>query len=93
MGLPVVTADHPHRRAYVERARCGLVVPADDPAAWADALGWLQEHAEEASLMGARGREAVRDRFLWGREEGRLLAFYRELTRVSRRGPAACGDR
>jgi len=41
----------------VERAGCGLHVPANDPAALADALQSLASDPSRAEAMGARGRE------------------------------------
>jgi len=78
-GLPVVCADYPWSRPYVEEGRCGLVVPAEDAAAYAQAIRWLRDHREEAREMGRRGREAVLGQYTWEREQERLLAFYREI--------------
>jgi glycosyltransferase involved in cell wall biosynthesis len=78
-GLPVVCADYPWSRPYVEESRCGLVVPAEDAAAYAQAIRWLRDHREEAREMGRRGREAVLGQYTWEREQERLLAFYREI--------------
>ncbi len=78
-GLPVVSADYPHRRVYIEEADCGLVVPPEDAAAWADAVLWLRDHPVEARAMGERGRAVVLSRYTWEREQSRLLSFYRTL--------------
>jgi glycosyltransferase involved in cell wall biosynthesis len=80
-GLPVVCADYPWSRPYVEEGRCGLVVPAEDAAAYAQAIRWLHDHPEEAREMGRRGRELVRRKYTWEREQEHLLAFYREILR------------
>jgi len=40
---------------------------------------WLLEHPAEAEAMGIRGREAVRDRFNWRREETTLLDCYAQV--------------
>lgn len=78
-GLPIVSADYPHRRIYIEEANCGLVVPPEDAPAHADAILWLHDHPEEAQAMGARGRAVVLDHYTWEHEQLRLLAFYKEL--------------
>ena len=78
-GLPVVASHFPLWREIVEGTRCGLVVDPRDPQAIATAMCWLLEHPAEAEAMGIRGREAVRDRFNWRREETTLLDCYAQV--------------
>lgn len=78
-GLPTVVADYPWSRPYVEEGQCGIVVPAEDAAAYAQAIRWLRDHREEAREMGRRGREVVLRKYTWEREQERLIAFYREI--------------
>jgi glycosyltransferase involved in cell wall biosynthesis len=78
-ALPVVSADYPHRRIYVEEGNCGLVVPAEDAGAHADAILWLRDHPEEARAMGKSGRDMVLARYTWEKEQLRLLDFYQSL--------------
>lgn len=88
MGLPVVSSDLPHRRAFIEAADCGLLVTPDDPIAHAEAILWLQQHPQERQEMGSRGRRLVLDRYTWQSEASRLVAFYdRLLTNRSRNEP------
>lgn len=87
-GLPLVTGDHPFMRAFTDEARCGLVVPAGEPAAHAQALLWLHEHRKEGREMGARGKALVLARYNWETEAQTLLSFYgRLLTRPPRPAP------
>ena len=89
-GLPVVVSDSPMIRDFVEPAGCGLLVDPLDPAAIADAVGWLLSHPDQAGAMGERGRAAVLDGYTWAREGRRLLAFYAALLAGDRRpGEAA----
>jgi glycosyltransferase involved in cell wall biosynthesis len=78
-GLPVVTSRFPLWQEIVEGTQCGLVVDPLDPQAIAAAMRWLLEHPVEAEAMGARGREAVRERFTWVREEATLLDCYARM--------------
>lgn len=78
-GLPVIASDFPQWRRLVEEAQCGVLVDPLDPEAIAEAMQWMLEHPDEAAAMGARGREAVRDRYSWEQEAPKLLAFYEDL--------------
>jgi glycosyltransferase involved in cell wall biosynthesis len=60
-GTPVVASDRTSLPEVVGSA--GLLVPADDPAAWADALARAMEPTESADLA-QRGRDRARG-FSW----------------------------
>ena len=78
-GLPVVASRFPLWQEIVEENGCGLLVDPLDPMAVAAAIDWLLAHPAEAEAMGARGRDAVRERFNWPREEAALLDCYARL--------------
>jgi glycosyltransferase involved in cell wall biosynthesis len=78
-GLPVVTVDNPYWRVYVEESNCGLVVPAGDAGAHAQAILWLRDHPAEAAAMGQRGQAMVLDHYTWEQEQSKLLAFYKAI--------------
>ena len=78
-GLPVVASHFPLWQEIVQGIRCGLVVDPLDPRAIASAIQWLLEHPAEAEAMGARGREAVRQRLNWLPEERTLLECYARI--------------
>jgi glycosyltransferase involved in cell wall biosynthesis len=61
-GRPVVLAASGEPARMLDAAGAGVVVPPEDGAALAEAVGWLQEHPEQARDMGARGREWARKR-------------------------------
>jgi len=84
-GLPVVASSFPLWKEIVEGSRCGLVVDPLDPHATANAIRWLLAHPDEAEAMGARGRQAVQERFNWRREEATLLDCYAQLCAQSAR--------
>ena len=85
-GLPIVCADDPYWRVYIEESDCGLVVPAEDAAAYADAILWLRGHTAEAEAMGQRGRAMVLGHYTWEQEASRLLAFYQLILPVGEVG-------
>jgi glycosyltransferase involved in cell wall biosynthesis len=61
-GVPVVTGRGPGIADIVQDGRTGRLVPRGDPGAFAAAVdGLLQDPAQRAA-MGARAREAVRER-------------------------------
>lgn len=78
-GLPVVASEIGFLAEIVREAECGLLVPAGDAAAHAEALTHLLTHPDEARAMGARGRRAVETRYSWEAESARLLGLYTEL--------------
>lgn len=75
-SLPVISADYPHRRIYIDEARCGIMVPPEDPEAHAKAIEYLMSHPEEAKVMGDRGRRYALSSYTWESEQTRLLEFY-----------------
>ena len=78
-GLPVIVADAPRWREIVDRYRCGIAVPADDPRAIADAIALLLRDRDLAAELGQNGREAVLRELNWGAESARLLDLYGRL--------------
>ena len=81
LGLPVVVSDFPLWREVVEGAQCGLFVEPDRPDQLAKAIQYLLEHRGEARAMGARGRNAVLEKYSWRSEADKLLALYRMQVR------------
>lgn len=78
-GVPIVSADLPHRREFIEPARAGLLVTPDDPTAHADAILRLYHHPEERETLGARGKTWVTQKYTWEQESKVLLHFYEQL--------------
>ena len=81
-GLPVIASDFPLWRRIVEEAQCGVLVDPLDPDAIAEAMQWMLDHPGEAAAMGARGREAILDRYSWEQETPTLLAVYEEVRKT-----------
>lgn len=82
-GLPVVASGFGMMAGIVRATGCGLLVPAADPAAHAEALAHLLNHPDEARERGARGRRAVRERYTWEAEQVKLLDMYRDLVEAA----------
>ncbi len=62
-GVPVVLPEHGSFPELVEATGAGVLVPPNDAAALADALGRLLEDAPGREAMARRGSDAVRERF------------------------------
>ncbi|HSE60541.1 MAG TPA: hypothetical protein VLA99_17700, partial [Nitrospiraceae bacterium] len=61
-------------------AGCGILVDPERPEAIAEAANRLLNDQALAAAMGQRGQAAVRERYNWGSQEGRLLGLYRRLS-------------
>ena len=78
-GLPVVASDLPVFREYLRPGQDALMVPVDDAAALAAALGTVLDDAVLAGRLRAAGRE-VCARFTWARcaaEHQRIYADWK----------------
>jgi len=62
-GLPVINNYPGWLADMIQEHRCGIVVPPDDPQAFADAVVWLRDHRAEARELGRRGRRLAEARF------------------------------
>lgn len=78
-GLPVLASDFPLWREIIEGSGCGQVVDPTNPGEIAKGIAWFIGHPAQAEEMGDRGRAAVDNLYNWGREEGKLIAFYKNL--------------
>ncbi len=70
MGLPCVVTNIAGCREVVDDGRNGLLVPAGEPVALADAIGSLLTNRELARRMGEAGRQMALERF----DEERVFA-------------------
>ncbi|MFC1490403.1 glycosyltransferase family 4 protein [Candidatus Latescibacterota bacterium] len=78
-GIPIVGADFPQWRPFVEGNECGLLVDSLDPEAIAGAICHILEHPEEAVRMGENGKKAVHAKYNWDIEKVTLLTLYENL--------------
>lgn len=85
-GLPVVATRVGGNAELVAEGRTGLLVPPDDPAALAEALGGLLEERRRGMTMGLAARERAERQFSLQAMVERYQAVYdQQLRRV--RGP------
>lgn len=75
-GRALVTTDAPGCRDVVRDGVNGLVVPARNPSALADALAALLVDGERRRRLGARGRELVLERFAEEVVDEQVLALF-----------------
>lgn len=78
-GLPIVAADLPNIRQFVEATGCGVLVEPGNARAFADAIVRLVDDPELARAMGQRGLNAFRSRYNWESEVGGVDTMYRRL--------------
>lgn len=78
-GRPIVAADVPGCREIVRHGDNGLLVPARDAPALADALATLIGDPDMCRRMGEQGRALAVDGFSQERVIAETLAVYREL--------------
>jgi glycosyltransferase involved in cell wall biosynthesis len=82
-GLPVVATAVGGNPEIVEQPHTGLLVPARDPAALAQAVAQLWTQAEMCARMGRAGRDRVERRFDVRRMVREYEALYSERSAVS----------
>ena len=89
-GLPILAADVPVIREFVERNGVGLVVPPDDPEAIAAAMLEIAEPERNRRLRAAVKKAS--GEFSWEQEAEHLKRAYREATATSTTvASPACG--
>ncbi|MFZ1731784.1 MAG: glycosyltransferase family 4 protein [Bacteroidota bacterium] len=77
MGVPVIASNIDALRDLVVPDETGIVFPAGDAAALAEALRYAADHPETMSAMGMRGKELVREHHGLERMCAETAAFYR----------------
>jgi glycosyltransferase involved in cell wall biosynthesis len=78
-GRPIVATDVPGCREIVRHGENGLLVPASDPRALAEALRTLAEDPSLRKDMGAKGREIALAEFAEERVNDSTVKLYNEL--------------
>jgi glycosyltransferase involved in cell wall biosynthesis len=78
-GLPCVASDIGGNQDLLATGPCGLLVPPDDPSAWARALTGLLSDDSLRSRLGAAARRRVDEEFDLARVVDRYVSLYRDL--------------
>lgn len=78
VGTPVVATDIPAHREVCDDG--ALLVPSDQPEAWAEAVAGVLDGDEPAGPLRQRAAERARQ-FTWEAMTGELLELYRTLAR------------
>lgn len=84
VGRPVLLSAAGEAARLLDISGAGVAVPPEDPAALADAIGWLAAHPEEAERMGARGREFA-ERRMRSKQSERMEELLLDVVARSRR--------
>ena len=75
----MVASDLAPIRPFFRDGEYGFLVKPDDPREFAQAIGWLMDHPEEAAEMGRRGRRVVLERYNNVPEVQKLQNFYQRI--------------
>ena len=78
-GLPVVATDKAGALECLTNGKEGLVVPARDVDALAEAILWCYQHREESQEMGTAARRRIEIQFTLEHYNERVVALYRAL--------------
>ena len=91
-GKPLIATDVPGCRDIVTHGVNGLLVPARDSAALADAIDSLLGDSSLRAAMGVAGREAVTRMFSVEKIAGQFVDLYRELLAGRKQGQQSTGS-
>lgn len=76
---PVIASDLPALSELVHHEKSGLLVPAEDPAAWAAAIASLLDDPDRAHQMGQAGRHWVLEERTWQANAKKYDELYRRI--------------
>jgi glycosyltransferase involved in cell wall biosynthesis len=82
-GRPIITSDVPGCREVVRQGENGLLVPARDASALAEALKDLLQNPKERLEMGKRGRIIAEKEFSMNLVISQTLAFYQSSSNAN----------
>jgi len=75
-GLPVIGSHFPLWKLIIEDNNCGLCVNPLEPEEISKAIIYIQNHPDEAKIMGENGKKMVIEKYNWNIEKEKLFKFY-----------------
>lgn len=79
IGLPVIISNTKYAIKLNDEYKFGICVDPNNVTQIADAIEYLSSNHLEATEMGRRGMELVKNKFNWKMEEQKLIKLYQEL--------------
>lgn len=73
LGLPILCTHNPQMPIDIEAEGCGFWIEAKDVEGWKERLRYIADHAEEAQMMGRKGR-ALAEQYYNVRQCGKEVA-------------------
>lgn len=83
LSRPVVVTDVGDLASAVTDGETGLLVPPEDPSAFAAAVERLLRDPAEAGRLGRNGQRRVRSEASWREVAGRVVAIYEDLVSIN----------
>ncbi|SLM50300.1 Glycosyl transferase, group 1 [Nitrospira japonica] len=78
-GIPAIVSDFPYQAELVRSNHCGLVFPADDGKALAQAVSDLARSPAAAAEMGRRGLDLIRREHSWDARAAQTDMFLHQV--------------
>lgn len=78
-GIPIIATEVGYQAEIIRASGAGILVPANDPGALADAIASLWKDTKERARLGAAGRRAFFNSYCWELQGERLLRLYRGI--------------
>jgi len=78
-GIPVIASDLPSLKYVFNQANSGIIVQANDPRAYANAIAELLDSPDKVKEMGENGRRFVKKYYNWDMEANKLLELYKMM--------------
>jgi glycosyltransferase involved in cell wall biosynthesis len=78
-GLPTIGTDMTGAVDCMKNRKDGIIVPARNVDALADAILWCYQHPEESRVMGRAARARIEREFTLEHYNQRIIALYRSL--------------
>ncbi len=86
-GLCVIASDLSGATECMISGKEGIIVPARDVGALADAILWCYRHQDEGQVMGKAARARIETQFTLDHHNQRVIALYRSLKGAPRPTP------